>query len=255
MGSRLLAACPANHEIVTDPFRACLRKRLSIAANAMSQCRLSDDANHAEQDAIRGVSDKLCSEAGAKMRSITGGLWVSIQLKMFDCARARRAAPRKLACLLTILAATFFAVGLPTNAIQSTSDAASDAAPNLKSFVGTWKATFNGEVFAILVLREERGSLAGTLNNFDISVDKDGNLKDGTHKDSGDAPLLNARFKSGALRFVVMQKDQYAPSTEWKFIPKSADEGELTPLLDHQVNAPKDMVVKPIRMIRERTKP
>lgn len=127
------------------------------------------------------------------------------------------------------------------------------ATPDLKAFAGTWKARLHGEVFAVLVLREERGTLAGALNNFDISVDKDGNLTDGTHQDSGDAPLLNARFKSGALVFVVMQKDQYAPSTEWKFIPKSADEGELTPMLDHQMNAPKDMVVKPIRMVRERS--
>ncbi len=127
--------------------------------------------------------------------------------------------------------------------------------PDLKTFVGTWKASFDGEVFAVLVLKEQGGTLNGTLNNFDITVDKDGNLSDGTHKDQGDAPLLNAHFKSGALVFVVMQKDQYAPSTEWKFAPKSTDEGELTAVLDHQVNAPKDMVVKPIRMVRERAKP
>jgi hypothetical protein len=127
--------------------------------------------------------------------------------------------------------------------------------PDLKAFLGTWKASFNGDVFAVLVLKEQGGTLSGTLNNFDISVDKDGNLTDGTHKDQGDAPLLNARFKSGALVFVVMQKDQYAPSTEWKFAPRSADEGELTPVLDHQLNAPKDMVVKPIRMVREHAKP
>jgi hypothetical protein len=147
--------------------------------------------------------------------------------------------------------AGFLATSTTARPAQSGSDAGKEAAPDVKTFVGTWKATFNGEVFAVLVLREERGALAGTLNNFDISVDQDGNLKEGTHKDSGDAPLLNTRFKSMALEFVVMQKDQYAPSTEWKFIPKSADEGELTPLLDHQVNAPKDMVVKPIRMVRD----
>lgn len=152
---------------------------------------------------------------------------------------------------MAILAVGVFAAGLTARPGQSGTDAAKDAPPDMKAFVGTWKASLKGEVFAVLVLHEERGNLEGTLNNFDISVDKDGNLTDGTHKDSGEAPLLNARFKSGALVFVVMQKDQYAPSTEWKFIPKSADEGELTPLLEHQVNAPKDMVVKPIRMVRE----
>jgi hypothetical protein len=151
------------------------------------------------------------------------------------------------------------ALGVPAlcsaSSANQTAEQSKETAPDLKAFVGTWKATFNGEVLAILVLKEQGGALTGTLNNFDISVDKEGNLIDPTHRDQGDAPLLNTRFKSGALVFVVMQKDQYAPSTEWKFGPKSGDEGELTPVLDHQVNAPKDMIVKPIRMVREHAKP
>jgi hypothetical protein len=178
-------------------------------------------------------------------------------MKIAGCARATMASWRtlaRLACLLLIGTAPFLACSFRTHAAQASPAAAKDPVPDLKSFVGTWKATFDGEVFAVLVLREERGALVGTLNNFDISVDQNGNLKEGTHKDSGDAPLLNTRFKSGAFVFVVMQKDQYAPSTEWTFLPKSGDEGELTPLLDHQVNAPKDMIVKPIAMVREHTK-
>jgi hypothetical protein len=169
---------------------------------------------------------------------------------VLKCAPMSSQLARHFAAL--ILSVGLFTVCWTARAAQNGTDASRDAAPDLKTFVGTWKASFKGGVFAVLVLREERSSLAGTLNNFDISVDQDGNLGDGTHKDSGDAPLLNAHFKSGALEFVVMQKDQYAPSTQWKFVPKSADEGELTPLLEHQVNAPKDMVVKPIRMVRER---
>jgi hypothetical protein len=178
-------------------------------------------------------------------------------MNFFDRNRARRAGGTALSlfgCLLTIAIAGFAVPGFHAAARQS-AEQTKENSPDLKTFVGTWKASFNGEVFAVLVLKEQGGALSGTLNNFDISVDKDGNLSDGTHKDQGDAPLLNARFKSGALVFVVMQKDQYAPSTEWKFAPKSADEGELMPVLDHQVNAPKDMVVKPIRMVREHSKP
>ncbi len=159
-----------------------------------------------------------------------------------------------LGCWLLPAVPTYAAPRVPASARQS-SQQTKETPSDLKAFIGTWKASFNGEVFAVLVLKEQGGALSGTLNNFDISVDKNGNLTDGTHKDQGDAPLLNARFKSGALVFVVMQKDQYAPSTEWKFVPKSADEGELTPVLDHQVNAPKDMIVKPIRMLREHAKP
>jgi hypothetical protein len=169
-------------------------------------------------------------------------------------ARTGKAVSRFVACLLLLSVTVFAPSGLPAWASQNPEPAKQNP-PDLKTFVGTWTGNFNGEVFAILVLKEQGGALSGTLNNFDISVDKEGNLIEPTHKDQGDAPLLNARVRSGALLFVVMQKDQYAPSTEWKFAPKSADEGELTPVLDHQVNAPKDMIVKPIRMVREHAKP
>ena len=178
-------------------------------------------------------------------------------MNFFDVSRARYMTGVLLVtigCLLFFATPSLAAFRSPNPARQSANQT-KESAPDLKAFVGTWKASFNGEVLAILVLKEQGGALTGTLNNFDISVDKEGNLIDPTHKDQGDAPLLNARFRSGALLFVVMQKDQYAPSTEWKFVPKSADEGELTPVLDHQVNAPKDMIVKPIRMVREHTKP
>jgi hypothetical protein len=179
------------------------------------------------------------------------------RLRGFDRGRSirtRSALICVLGCLFFLATSGLAAPRIPPSAGQNAAPAKENP-PDLKPFVGTWKASFNGDVFAILVLREDRCGLSGTLNNFDIGVDKDGNLNDNTHKDQGDAPLLNTRFKSGALWFVVMQKDQYAPSTEWKFIPKSPDEGELTPVLDRQVNAPKDMIVKPIRMVREHAQP
>lgn len=127
--------------------------------------------------------------------------------------------------------------------------------PDLKLFTGTWKASFQGEVFAILILKEQDGALTGTLNNFDISLDTEGNLAPGTHKDQGDAPLLNVRFKAGALCFVAIQKDQYNPSTEWKFVPTSAQEAELTQMIDGQPYTTNGVPAKPIRMLREHTKP
>jgi hypothetical protein len=179
------------------------------------------------------------------------------KVRLFEVSRARRTSGAVLVvigCLLFLAEQNLASPRSASSKRQST-DPAKETQPDLKTFVGTWRATFNGEVLAILVLKEQRGTLIGTLNNFDISVDKEGDLIEPTHKDQGDAPLLNARFRSGALLFVVMQKDQYAPSTEWKFVPKSEDEGELTPVLDHQVNAPKDMIVKPIRMVREHAMP
>jgi hypothetical protein len=162
---------------------------------------------------------------------------------------SRRRAGSWLILAVSVLGTTRF----PTSARQNVTQAKENS-PDLKAFVGTWKAIFNREVFAILILKEDRGSLSGTLNNFDLILDKDGNLADGTHKDEGDAPLLNTRFKSGAFWFVVMQKDQYFAATEWKFSPKSATEGELTPVVNYQVNVPGNTAVKPIRMVRRRAK-
>jgi len=152
--------------------------------------------------------------------------------------------------LLLGLASASCAAASPQNAQQQ-----AEKPLDLKACVGTWKASFQGEVFAVLVLKETKGELTGTLNNFDLVFDRDGNLAEGTHKDQGEAPLLNVRVKEGALYFVVLQKDQYYPSTEWKFVLKNAGEAELTPMLDNQPYASNGVVAKSIPMFRERPKP
>ena len=171
---------------------------------------------------------------------------------------ANRSSPRPsrrsttLACGCATLLALVSASALPRASFARQGlNQSGEKRPEPKAFVGTWTATYNGDVFATLVLREERSTLSGTLNNFDINVDKDGDLIDGTHKDDGDAPLLNVHFKSGALYFTVFEKDQYRDGVTWRFLPLNAREGELTPVLEHQEDVPKDYVVRPIHMVRE----
>ena len=163
---------------------------------------------------------------------------------------------RRLLSTTSLLLAALAFFGAPSSGGSIRQDASSSkqAAPDLKSFVGTWKATFKGDVFATLILKEQDGKLSGTLNNFDITTDKEGNLTDGTHTDNGDAPLLNIHFKSGALYFIVLEKDQYSAGMNWKFVPLNAQESELTPLLELQDNVPPNVVIKPIRMLREHPK-
>ncbi len=166
----------------------------------------------------------------------------------------RDRAVTRQASLLLLAVACLGALRLSASTRQSTALAKEDA-PDLKSFVGTWKATFKGQVFATLVLKEQDGKLSGTLNNFDVVTDKAGNLIDGTHADEGDAPLLNVHFKSGALYFVVLEKDQYSAGMNWKFTPLDAQEGTLTPLLELQDNIPPNVVIKPLQMLRSHIKP
>lgn len=148
------------------------------------------------------------------------------------------------------LASLALTAGAFATAAQDGSKPADEKSPDLKAFVGTWTATYKGDAFATLTLKNANGKLTGTLNNFDITTDKEGNLADGTHKDDGDAPLLNVRLKDGALYFIVLEKDQYRPGMNWKFAPRTADEGELTPILDEQEDIPQTTVIKPIHMHR-----
>lgn len=157
--------------------------------------------------------------------------------------------------VLLFAVACLCAVSLSASTYQNATSPKENAAPGLKSFVGTWKASFKGSVFATLILKEQDGKLSGTLNNFDVVTDKDGNLIDGTHADDGDAPLLNVHFKSGALYFVVLEKDQYSAGMNWKFTLLNAQEGTLTPLLELQDNIPPNVAIKPIQMLRVHTKP
>ena len=158
------------------------------------------------------------------------------------------------ASLFLLTVASFGLLRLSAASCQGNARAKEDA-PDLKSFVGTWKATFKGQVFATLILKEQDGKLSGTLNNFDVVTDQAGNLIDGTHADEGDAPLLNAHFKSGALYFVVLEKDQYSAGMNWKFAPLNAQEGTLTPLLELQDNIPPNVAIRPIQMLRVHAKP
>ena len=157
----------------------------------------------------------------------------------------RRTAILPLALSLVVLLAAI------APAIRAARQSNSQSSPNVRAYVGTWKATFRGKVFAILVLREHRGALEGTLNNFEIAVDKQGNLTDGTHIDLGVAPLISPRFKDGALIFTVAQKDAYAQTTDWSFVVKNSREGELTEILDNQIELPASTIIKPITMFRE----
>lgn len=154
------------------------------------------------------------------------------------------------AAILLFAAVLVLALAAVLPAASARQQSNANAQPDLRSYVGTWKASFQGKVFAILVLRENRGSLQGTLNNFEIAVDKQGDLADGTHIDIGVSPLISPRFKNGALIFTVAQKDAYAQMTDWSFVVKNKREGELTENLDNQLEAPMSMIVKPIPMHR-----
>ena len=70
-----------------------------------------------------------------------------------------------------VLAASFFAFACIAASAPSclasqsgTTQQTKEVKPDLKPFLGTWKGSFGGKVFAILVVKQdERGDIAGTL--------------------------------------------------------------------------------------------
>lgn len=178
-----------------------------------------------------------------------------------DCRSTKRGT-KILCAAFFLLAAAFLAVSAFAGAAAQGNRQSLDKSADLKPFVGTWEATFHGHVFAILKLKEEHGDLVGTMNNFDVRFDAQGNLTDGTYAivdltntAPADLPLISPHWKSGALIFLVSQKDSYAQPIMWKFAVKNSKEGELTELPNGQLYAPSSGAIKPIRMIRDNTKP
>ncbi|MDE3109903.1 MAG: hypothetical protein KGL02_08175 [Acidobacteriota bacterium] len=155
------------------------------------------------------------------------------------------------AAILPLAGSLVFFLAAIAPAIRAARQGNSRTRSDVRAYVGTWKARFHKKVFAILVLRENHGALEGTLNNFEIAADKQGNLTDGTHIDLGVAPLISPRLKDGALIFTVAQKDAYAQTTDWSFVVKNSREGELTEILDNQIELPANTIIKPISMFRE----
>ncbi|HEX4002406.1 MAG TPA: hypothetical protein VHX36_07130 [Candidatus Acidoferrales bacterium] len=170
-------------------------------------------------------------------------------------SHSRIAARGVLASALIAFACLAGVAASAVSAQDATPQPARETQTDLKPFLGTWKASIDGRVFAILILKDDRGSLDGDLNNFDLAHDKEGNLTGDTHVDAGDGPILNVHLRSGVLYFTAIQKDQYSPSTDWKFVPKDAKEGELTQLLDGKPYAENGSVPKPIQMLRDHPKP
>ena len=58
--------------------------------------------------------------------------------------------------------------------MQVAQPAATDA--DLRQFVGTWRAKFQGKVFLTIKLETQEGKLTGTATHAEVQLDKNGEL-------------------------------------------------------------------------------
>ena len=120
--------------------------------------------------------------------------------------------------------------------------------PKISEFAGTWQGKFNGNLYVTLKLTKEGDHLTGTITNFDITTDPQGNLTAATVK-QGESQVSEARIADGALLVVV--KDSGAKDGDdtdiYRMTLTSTDAAEFAP---QAAVADGNAVVKPLKLER-----
>ena len=106
--------------------------------------------------------------------------------------------------------------------------ATSAAATDLQPFAGTWTALHDGVRILELVLRVEKGNLAGAIRicSFTINMEGSGKIDQVTNeKLSNDLPLHNLTFSGKSVSF--NWKDPDGDENHWRLELTGADAGRL----------------------------
>jgi hypothetical protein len=115
-------------------------------------------------------------------------------------------------------------------------------ASNAKQFVGTWKATFQGNVFLTLALRIDGNKLVGTMSHADIELNKAGELTKAEASGGAD-PIADLRVKDKILRITIKSADG-SDSIKSALTLITTNDAELQMLVPQDVPAPKPWKLK-----------
>jgi len=118
--------------------------------------------------------------------------------------------------------------------------------PQLRDFVGVWKATFQGKTFTALTLKVENDQLAGTLSTGEVDLGTDGEVSN-VNQEVGEArAIFDIKLEGQILSFKDKDGDD-VNSLEMKLTGENR--AELWFLLPDQL--PQGMPVpKPFRLTR-----
>ena len=116
----------------------------------------------------------------------------------------------------------------------------SQAAPtnsDLRHFVGTWHAQFEGRIFLTLMLETGQNGLTGTISRSEFQVGKDGELVGAVQHDGSD-PITEAKLDKGILRVTSKEEDSQ-DTIQFEMKLTGTDQAELRVLTPSGVTAPK----------------
>jgi hypothetical protein len=152
------------------------------------------------------------------------------------------------------LAGTCFAASSFSLSILQTSQGSSAKEADFKFFLGTWKASFKGDVILIITLKEENGKPFGTSESGFVHMDEKGEITEASSAEGkGKAILGNLHFQSGAMFFEV--PDTPDPPIRFKLTLRGPNAADAQILPDGLPEEMKKMIFKPIPMVRESTEP
>lgn len=152
-------------------------------------------------------------------------------------------------CLATpsqVIAAQAFTGEVPGVSVHQDKVEKPPEKPQLRDFVGVWKATFQGKTFTVLTLKLENDKLAGTLSTGEVDLADDGEVSNVNQEIGEDRAIFDIKLDGQILSFKDKDGDD-VNSLEMKLTGENR--AELWFLLPDQL--PQGMPVpKPFRMTR-----
>jgi bla regulator protein blaR1 len=132
-------------------------------------------------------------------------------------------------------------LGVSGFSVQVTQPNNTDA--DLRQFVGSWHAKFEGKTFQTIKLEKQEGKLTGTVSHGEIQSDKDGELTSAEEIDGSD-PIVEAKLTGGILRVTTKEEDSQ-DTIEFEMKLTDTDQAEL------RILTPPDVpTLKPWRLER-----
>src|SRR5215470_11282758 len=99
-----------------------------------------------------------------------------------------------LVSVLSVSAASFFAVSQTINKPSEEIKSRVAGASGDQQFVGTWHAEFKGKTFLTIKLEKQQDKLTGTVSHFDVKLDNTGELASAEEVDGEAIPISEAKL-------------------------------------------------------------
>ena len=118
-----------------------------------------------------------------------------------------------------------------------------------QSYSGTWKAAYEGKVFAIVELTSKNHHVLGTVSAGQVNVDRNGEVNEVTKEADGGADIFDVKDNGSTLSFKAKDGDDV---DQYEMRITGEDRAELKLILKE---APPEgtSLPKPFKMIRTRS--